>query len=120
MPTGENNQEESLKPFFETHPGFYQNAQIAAYQQAYPHLYGHLSNGHHTGQPHLNPGYQNPYVQPWFNHAAHFSNQLTNVNWNHYYHQQQQIQAHHQQQQIQAQQQQQIQTHQEQLPSGKL
>lgn len=89
-----------MKPFFDAHPGFFPNAQVAAYQQAaYPHLY--------PGHPHHHPGYQNPY-QPWFSHAAQFSNQLTNFNWNH----------HHQQQQLQVQQaQQQQQHHHQQLQS---
>jgi len=100
LPSGENtNQNHFENPY---------QAQLAAYQQYYqqnPHLMGH-----HHGTQHLNPGqpgYQNPY-QP---HAAH---QLSNVNLNHYY-QQQQIYAHYQQQQIYAQhQQQQIQAQQHQ------
>ena len=109
LPSGENTNQNHFENTYQ--------AQIAAYQQYYqqnPHLYGH-----HHGTQHLNPGqpgYQNPY-QPYA--AAHFSNQLSNANWNHYYQQQQQIYAHYQQQQIQANHHQQ-QQHQQLSPSGKI
>ena len=109
LPNGENTNQNHFENTYQ--------AQIAAYNLYYqqnPHLYGH-----HHGTQHLNPGqpgYQNPY-QPYA--AAHFSNQLSNVNLNHYYQQQHQIYAHYQQQQIQANHQQQ-QQHQQLSPSGKL
>ena len=108
LPSGENTNQNHFENTYQ--------AQIAAYQQYYqqnPHLYGH-----HHGTQHLNPGqpgYQNPY-QPYA--AAHFSNQLSNANWNHYYQQQHQIYAHYQQQQIQANHHQQ--QHQQLSPSGKI